>query len=146
MGGEAAVTCVTPESRRLLLPEATDEGSPDGAILIKCCHLLASCVSRLRIRSIDVFPDGLSHVSRDRMCEEHWGKSRTWQPDLRGREKHSSLRVQAWKVAARWPDLFRPGLAGATTTRGCCQSMMDPGIWLQKWCRIILGSMRSSPQ
>lgn len=87
MGGEAAVTCVTPESRRLLLPEATDEGSPDGAILIKCCHLLASCVSRLRIRSIDVFPDGLSHVSRDRMCEERWGKSRTWQPDLRGREE-----------------------------------------------------------
>lgn len=49
MGGEASVACVTPKGRRPILPEATDEGSPYCVIMIKYCHLLACCVSRLRL-------------------------------------------------------------------------------------------------
>lgn len=74
MGGEASVTRVIPKSRLLLFPEATDEGSLRRVMMIKYCHLLASCVSRLRHTEQLMFFQAASHISPRRKCAESLGK------------------------------------------------------------------------
>lgn len=86
MGGEALVTCVIPKSRLLLFPEATDEGSLDRVMMIKCCHLLASCVSSLQHTEQRCFSRLPLTFLQGEVVQKALGKSRTRQSDLMGRE------------------------------------------------------------
>lgn len=131
MGGEASVTCVIPKSRLLLFPEATDEGSLDRVMMIKYCLLLAPCVSSLQHTEQWCFSRLPLAFLQGEVVQKALGNSRTWQPDLMGRETQwLSKKVQTGReqTAARWSNHFlSPGVVVGKPMKGCWPPL--DGLW-----------------